>query len=207
MLLEARSLTKRYGATAVLRDVSFSVREGEILGLIGPNGAGKTTLFECLAGLIVPDAGEVRISPAHGLFYVPDGIRPWQEQRTGEVLRFFGSLHGAAAVDDLADQLQLRTLWRARVGTLSKGESKRLLVALGLLASQRLLLLDEPFDGLDFRQTRDVMSVLRAHRDGGRTLFLSIHQLGDAARICDRFVLLSAGRVAGEGTLDELRAR
>jgi ABC-2 type transport system ATP-binding protein len=209
MLLEARSLSKRYGATAVLRDVSFSVREGEILGLIGPNGAGKTTLFECLAGLIIPDAGEVRSSPGRGLFYVPDGIRPWQDERTGEVLRFFGSLHGAAAaVDRLANQLQLRTLWRARVGTLSKGESKRFLVALGLLTPQALLLLDEPFDGLDFRQTRDVMTVLREEAArSGRTLFLSIHQLQDAARVCDRLVLLSRGAVVGEGSLDELRAR
>jgi ABC-2 type transport system ATP-binding protein len=92
------------------------------------------------------------------------------------------------------------------MGELSKGEHRRVLLALGLSTSQPLLMLDEPFDGMDARQTRDVMSVLRSEIVRGRTLFLSIHQLGDAARICDRFVLLSAGQTVAEGTLDELRA-
>ena len=82
-----------------------------------------------------------------------------------------------------------------------------MLLAIGLLTPAPVLMLDEPFDGLDLRQTRDVMQVLRASAAEGRTLFLSIHQLGDAARICDRLVLLSGGRVVGEGTLDELRAK
>jgi ABC-2 type transport system ATP-binding protein len=80
------------------------------------------------------------------------------------------------------------------------------MLAIGLLAPQPLLLADEPFEGLDLRQTREVGSALRDHAAAGRTLFLSIHQITDAARICDRFVLLSGGRVRGEGTLDELSA-
>jgi ABC-type multidrug transport system ATPase subunit len=101
------------------------------------------------------------------------------------------------------------------VRSLSKGERKRFLIALGLLAPEPLLLLDEPFDGLDLRQTREATALLRAEAAGAagvegrdrRTLFLSIHQLADAARACDRFVLLADGRVAGEGTLAELRGR
>ena len=81
------------------------------------------------------------------------------------------------------------------------------MLAIGLLTPQPLLLLDEPFDGLDLRQTRDVMSVLKESAARGRTLFLSIHQLGDAARICDRLVLLSSGEIVGEGTLAELRSK
>jgi ABC-2 type transport system ATP-binding protein len=95
----------------------------------------------------------------------------------------------------------------ARLGDLSKGEHRRAMLAAGLLTPQMLLMLDEPFDGLDLRQTRDVMGVLRAHAANGRTLFLSIHQLGDASRVCDRLVLLSGGRIVGEGTLDDLRAK
>ena len=93
-----------------------------------------------------------------------------------------------------------------RIGTLSKGQRKRVLLAMGLLTSQPILLADEPFDGLDLRQTREAAAVLRAHAARGRTLFLSIHQIADAARVCDRFVLLSGGRVCGEGTLEELTA-
>jgi ABC-2 type transport system ATP-binding protein len=210
MLLAANGVSKAYGRNAVLRDVRFTVREKEVLGLIGPNGAGKTTLFECLAGLLPVDGGSVEFQrPARrkdALFYMPDGIRPWPDQTVAWVLSFFEKLYGLRDSAGLAESLNLSALLRSRIGSLSKGESKRLLLALGLLTPQPLLLLDEPFDGLDFRQTRDVMTLLRSIPGRGRTLFLSIHQLTDAARVCDRLVLLSRGRVAGEGTLDELRA-
>src|SRR5262249_40769934 len=107
----------------------------------------------------------------------------------------------------VAESLALQSLFNARLHELSKGEHRRVMLAVGLLTPQPLLMLDEPFDGLDLRQTRDAMRVLREHADNGRTLFLSIHQLTDAARICDRLVLLSGGQIAGEGTLEELRAR
>ncbi len=90
---------------------------------------------------------------------------------------------------------------------MSKGQRKRALLAIGLLMPQPILLADEPFDGLDLRQTRELAATLRAHAQSGRTLFLSIHQIADAARVCDRFVLLSNGRVCGEGTIAELSAR
>jgi ABC-type multidrug transport system ATPase subunit len=206
MLLRAHGITKRYGSRTVLRDVRFTARAKEILGLIGPNGAGKTTLFECLAGMLPVDGGGVEASP---LFYMPDGIRPWPDQRVAWGLRFFERLHRRPSGEGerLAEALQLTPLLRSRIGSLSKGETKRFLLAMALLTPQPLLLLDEPFDGLDFRQTRDVMALLRTIPATGRTLFLSIHQLADAARICDRLVLLSRGEVAGEGTLDELRAK
>jgi ABC-2 type transport system ATP-binding protein len=215
MLLSVNGISKHFGRNMVLQNAGFSVREGEILGLIGPNGAGKTTLFECLAGLIAADGGAVRFRDAElaprerkqALHYLPDTIRPWADQRVRWVLSFFAALHGRTQLDanGVAASLKLEELADSRVGSLSKGEAKRLLLALGLLAPHPLLLLDEPFDGLDFRQTRDVMALLRASGAQGRTLFLSIHQLNDAARVCDRLVLLSRGRVVGEGTLDELR--
>ena len=94
-----------------------------------------------------------------------------------------------------------------RIGVLSKGQRKRFLLALGLLAPQPLVIIDEPFEGLDLPQTREIAALLRAQVASGRTLFLSIHQISDAARVCDRFILLSGGRVRGEGTLAELAAR
>ena len=217
-ILSVRELSKRYGSRTVLDAVSFTVRPGEVLGLIGPNGAGKTTLFDCLAGLLPAQAGEVRdregrpVPPARrgaAMFYVPDGIAPWPDQPVCRVLAFFRDLWGFGP-DRLAavlDRLKLRPHLAAAVGTLSKGERKRFLIALGLLAPQPLLLLDEPFDGLDHRQGREATALLREEAARGRTLFLSIHQLTDAGRTCDRFVLLAGGRVAGEGTLDDLRQR
>lgn len=209
MLLRASGIGKRFGLNEALCGVDFEVRESEVLGLIGPNGSGKTTLFDVLAGLLPADSGKVEFRGAalpverrkQALFYIPDSIRPWPEQRVSEVLGFFENLYGKRAE---TDALQLSRLLSTRVGELSKGESKRLLLALGLITPQPILLLDEPFDGLDFRQTRDVMALLRTVPQQGRTLFLSIHQLVDAARVCDRLVLLSDGRIAGEGTLAEL---
>jgi ABC-2 type transport system ATP-binding protein len=101
----------------------------------------------------------------------------------------------------------LAPVLRHRVYALSKGYGRRLLLALGLLAPHELILMDEPFDGFDLRQTREVARVLRREADEGRALLLAIHQLSDAEHICDRFILLSAGRIRGCGTLDELRAR
>jgi ABC-2 type transport system ATP-binding protein len=209
-----RGISKYFAPRWVLREVSFDVRPGEVLGLIGPNGAGKTTLFECLAGLSPDNRGVVsfrqQLLPAarrkEALFYLPDGIAPWASQTAEWALGFFERLYQRreTSATELAKELKLDHLLRARIGSLSKGERKRLLLALGLLTPQPLLMLDEPFDGLDLRQARDVMALLRRQAQRGRTLMLSIHQLTDAARVCDRLVLLSEGKVVGEGTIDEL---
>jgi ABC-2 type transport system ATP-binding protein len=208
-------LSKRYGSFWALRDASFAIRPGEILGLIGPNGSGKTTLFRCVAGLTPATQGTIAIGGApittakrkQHLFFVPDGIQPWAEQSVSWVLGFIRRLHGATPrfSAHVRTALGLDGLKDARLGELSKGEHRRVMLAVGLLTPHPLLMLDEPFDGLDFRQSREVMRVLRLHVATGRTLFLSIHQLRDAGLICDRLVLLSEGRVVGEGTMDELR--
>lgn len=215
-VLRVEHITKKFGRFQALSDVSFSVRRGEILGLIGPNGAGKTTLFECLAGVLPTDAGAVYENArsiaardrSSSLFYMPDGISPWPAQSVRWTLDFTLGFFGNSTElrDGVIRDLDLGPLLSSNVGTLSKGQRKRVLLAIGLLTPQRILLADEPFDGLDLRQARDVANILRSHATAGRTLFLSIHQITDAARVCDRFVLLSGGRVCGEGTLAELCA-
>jgi len=216
MLFEVHGLSKRFGKIAALADVGFHVRPGEVLGLIGPNGAGKSTLFECLAGVLPCDSGAMRAGgrPVGGaerpslMFYVPDGIAPWPEQPVRWALDFtIGFLRGQTSLrDEVIEQLDLRPLLHQAIGTLSKGQRKRVLLAIGLLTPQPALLIDEPFEGLDLRQARDIAAAFRAHTARGRTLFLSIHQISDAARFCDRFILLSGGRVCGEGTVAELAA-
>jgi len=214
--LHVRQLHKRYGGFAALTDVSFTVREGEVLGLIGPNGAGKTTLFECIAGVLPADSGTVMVKGQQvpgtdrgfHLFFMPDGIAPWAAQTVGWALDFtVGFFEGdSARLPGVIERLRIAPLMRRAVGTLSKGERKRVLLAIAMLTPQPLMMADEPFDGLDLRQSREVGDTLREHAAAGRTVFLSIHQIADAARVCDRFVLLSAGHVCGEGTLDELTA-
>jgi ABC-2 type transport system ATP-binding protein len=216
-LMQVAGLSKRYGEQRALADISFAVNAGEVLGLIGPNGAGKTTLMEAIAGLLPLDGGEVlwRETPLplprrrELMFYLPDGVRPWEEQYVARVIGFFADVYGRTEgfVAATIRTLGLGPVLRKRVDALSKGYGRRLMLALALITPQPLLLMDEPFDGFDLRQTREIMGVLREVAADGRTLVLAIHQLADAERICDRFVLLADGRLRGAGTLDELRAQ
>jgi len=215
LVLQVSHLAKRYGHVTALDDVSFSIRPGEVLGLIGPNGSGKTTLFECLAGVLPADGGVVLRDGqplsvrdrSSAFFYMPDGIAPWPQQTVRWALAFAAGFFGNVTKRTEPSDLHLTPLLDARIGELSKGQRKRVLLAVGLLTPQPVLLADEPFDGLDLKQTREVGAALRSFAQTGRTLFLSIHQISDAARFCDRFVLLSSGRVCGEGTLDEIARR
>jgi len=217
VLMRVAGLSKRYGDQQALAAVSFDVPSKEIVGLIGPNGAGKTTLLEAIAGLIPVDSGGVgwRDIPLpfdrrrDSIFFLPDGLRPWQEQHALQVLEFFAAVYRRPnpILANTIQLLGLSPILRKRVDALSKGFCRRLMLALALLTPHPLLLMDEPFDGFDLRQTREMMNVLREVAAGGRTLVLAIHQLIDAERVCDRFVLLAGGRVRGTGTLDELRKR
>jgi ABC-2 type transport system ATP-binding protein len=214
-ILQAADLAKRYGEEHVLKGITFSVTSGEVLGIVGPNGAGKTTLLEALAGLIEVDSGNVlwrgETLPAprrkEVMFYLPDGIRPYQDRFALEVVSFFAGVyrHSAAEVSATIASVELAPVLRKRVCALSKGYNRRLLLALGLLTPQNVLLMDEPFDGFDLRQGRNVIQLLRNEAAWGRTLILAIHQLADAERVCDRFLLLAGGRMRGIGTLGELR--
>jgi len=216
-LLEISGLTKRYGEQIALTEVGFAVNAGEVLGLIGPNGAGKTTLLETIAGVLPADVSEivwhgVRLPQARRrevMFYLPDGVRPYPEQPVLRVLEFFAGVYrrSDAHLADVIAVLGLAPSLQKRVHALSKGYARRLMLALGWLAPHPLLLMDEPFDGFDLRQTQEIARQLRRSASEGRTLILAIHQLADAERVCDRFVLLADGRVRDAGTLAELRQR
>ncbi|MEA3344494.1 MAG: ABC transporter ATP-binding protein [Patescibacteria group bacterium] len=213
-LFRGENISKHFGMYQVLSGISFSVYSGEILGIIGPNGAGKTTLMECMTGLLPFDKGSIywenqQASPLQVkqfIFYLPDGILPYAEQRVEVVLRFFQRIYGAkkAQSDQLIERLELSTMLKKQVHSLSKGYRRRLLLAIGLLSPQPLLMLDEPFDGFDLRQTLGVMELLRETLVG-RTLLLAIHQLTEAEKICDRFLLLNRGKVSAIGSLQQLQ--
>src|SRR5215211_2192861 len=216
-LLQVFGVTKAYNDQPALADISFSVTAGEILGLIGPNGAGKTTLLEAIAGILPVDDGRVlwrtTLLPVSRrrelIFYLPDGLRPWDDQYVQRLLEFFAAVYGRSEVDveETIRTIGLAPVLDKRVSALSKGFTRRLMLGPALLTPHPVLLMDEPFDGFDLRQTREVMGLLRQVAANGRTLVLAIHQLADAERICDRFVLLADGRVRGIGTLADLRTQ
>ena len=216
-LLCVEGLTKRYGRESAVADVTFSLSAGEVVGIVGPNGAGKTTLLETLAGLLAAESGTVfwrgEELPAarrkEAAFYLPDGVRAYEDRFAIEVTAFFANVYGrtqAEAASTIAS-VGLTPVLGKRVHALSKGYNRRLLLAVGLLTPHDILMMDEPFDGFDLRQTRAIIDVIRKEAARERALILAIHQLGDAERVCDRFILLAGGQVRGIGSLGELREK
>jgi len=214
-ILRVLNLAKDYGEEHAIAGVTLSANAGEVLGIVGPNCAGKTSLLELLAGLIAADSGDVfcfgeKLQPSHrkaAMFYLPDGVRPYQDRFVIDVLNFFARIYNRSASDlsKAIASVELQPVLRKRVSALSKGYNRRLLLAIGLLTPQQVLLMDEPFDGFDLRQTRNIIQVVRNAAGSGRTFILAIHQLADAERVCDRFILLAGGHVRGIGSLRELR--
>ena len=218
----AKSFGRKRDVHAV-RGVSFVARDGEITGLLGPNGAGKTTLLRMLATLIVPDAGSAHIG---GLDVVRDryvvrerigvlsdarGLYPRLTAR--ENIRYYGELHGlsgpalSARVDVLLDTLGLAPLADRRAQGFSQGERMKVAIARALVHDPATILLDEPTNGLDIMSVRALREQLRALRGAGKCLLFSSHVMQEVAALCDRIVILGAGRVVADGTAPELLAQ
>jgi ABC-2 type transport system ATP-binding protein len=217
MHLRIDALTRHFGPVEALRGVSFEVGPGEIVGLIGPNGAGKSTLLSCIGGLDAPDSGHIYIEGTVAsaatrratLFTLADRSVPWAGQTAAWTLDLARELFGASEDwrTTLAPALQLDAFVRAPLGELSKGQRQRVLLTLALLVPRAVTLIDEPFDGLDPRQSRAFAALVRERTGPDRSFVLSIHSMSDAARTCDRHVILHDGRVLMQGTLDALRAQ
>jgi ABC-2 type transport system ATP-binding protein len=203
-VLEVDRLWVRRGGVAVLRDVSFQVAPHELVALIGPNGAGKTTLLEAVVGLSRHE-GTVRAPP---LFWLPDASEPAAELTVGDHLevgrRLAGATQEASAV--LAKRLGLESLLGVRCGALSRGEARRVLLHGALCSKRPLCVLDEPLGTFDPLQLKEIGALLREKATHGAVL-LSVHQLADAQKVADRFVLLHEGRALAVGTLVALRAQ
>ncbi len=206
-VIEVQNLHKRYGETVVVNDVSFTVEEGEISGILGPNGAGKTTTVECVEGLRTPDGGGISV-----LGQDPRQDRAELTQRLGVQLqdselpeRLTGRGGPAACT---APSTPSPADWRALMGTLglagksstrfgklSGGQKQRLSIALALLGSPRVAVLDELTTGLDPQARRDTWALIEDVRSRGVTILLVTHFMEEAERLCDRLALIDAGRV------------
>jgi len=220
MLLEVTGLRMQRGGQEVLGSLDFAVDRGEIYGLLGPNGAGKTTCFDILAGFLAADAGEVRLEgcPLGGearraVGIVPQEIALYPKLTCRQNLRFFARLYGVrgdaveARVSGSLRDVGLEASADRPVAQLSGGMQRRLNVAAGLVHDPVLLILDEPTVGLDLASRLQIWNLLRTLRDRGRTLLLTTHYLEEAETLCSRIGILVDGRLAAEGSLEELRGR
>jgi len=206
-LLEARSVSKRYGERLALKDVSLAADRGDIIAIIGPNGAGKTTFLSILAGIQEPDGGEVSAPPG-GIGWVPQQTALYGKLTVAENLRLFARLERRsdvdATVDQMLDQTGLRERADDQVSTLSGGNRQRVNIAIGLLSQPAVLLLDEPSAALDPRQRERLWRFITGLADEGTTVVFSTHDVGEAERNSKRIIVLADGELLFEGAAAEL---
>lgn len=220
-MLAVSGLTKRYGAFTAVRDLSFTVQPGEVLGLVGPNGAGKTTTLRCLTGIIPPTLGTVRfgdvdlaadpVAAKRRLAFFPDEPRLFEHLTVEQHLNFVARLHGVAdwraRAEPLLAELEMADKRGLLPAELSRGMKQKLTIACGLLHAPTVTFFDEPLTGLDPGGIRRMKDVLRRLARDGVAVLLSSHLLSLLEEVCTHVLILKAGEKVADGTLAEVRAR
>jgi ABC-2 type transport system ATP-binding protein len=217
-MLELKGLSRRYGQTVALDGLSLEAPQGEVVGFVGPNGAGKTTAMRIALGVLEPDAGEVlwQGAPAtravqRQFGYMPEERGLYPKMRVDRQLRYLARLHGrdeagaASATARWTERLGLAGRARERVEALSLGNQQRVQLAAALVHDPELLILDEPFSGLDPIGTDTMSAVLHERAEANAAVIFSSHQLDLVERICDRVAIVSSGRIVAAGRVDALR--
>ena len=220
-MIEVSGLTKRYGSFTAVRDLSFIVRPGEVLGLVGPNGAGKTTTLRCLTGIIPASAGGVRIAghdiatdpiaAKRALAFFPDEPRLFDyltvRQHLAFVARIYEVRDYAALADTLLDELELADKAHQLPGALSRGMKQKLAIACGLLHAPTVMFFDEPLTGLDPLGIRRMKDSILKRAQAGATIILSSHLLHLLEEVCSHVLILKRGEKIADGTLLEVAER
>lgn len=222
-MIEARGLSKRFGAVHALEDVSFAAADGRITGLLGPNGAGKSTTLRILSTVLTADRGHARIGGVDvaadplaarrllGVLPHSSGLYPQLTAR--ENVEYYGRLQGLSGkalrdrVSALLARLDLQAIADRRAKGFSQGERTKVALARAMVHDPPHLLLDEPTNGLDVMATRALRKFMKQLREEGRCVLFSSHIMQEVAALCDRIVVIAQGRVVAEGTPDELRAQ
>jgi len=219
-VVEAQGLTRRFGDATAVRDLSFRVEPGEILGLVGPNGAGKTTTLRCLAGILPPTEGSVRIggrdlaaepvAARRALAFMPDDPALFEYLTVEEHLRMVARIYGVAEADGRIDALLAELGLGDRRDRfpeeLSRGMKQKLTIACGLLHDPEALLFDEPLTGLDPGAIRRMKATIVDRARNGAAVILSSHLLHLVEEVCPRILVIQGGREVAAGSVDEIRA-
>ena len=218
-VLELSGVTKRYGDFLAVDHVSFAAPKGRILGLLGPNGAGKTSTLRMILGITTQDAGTVSIfgkppgrSVQRRIGYLPEERGLYRRMSARDTVVYFAKLKGMsgrkarARADQLLDELGLGYAKDRRIEALSKGMAQKVQLITAIAHDPELVILDEPFSGLDPINQNELENAIRGLAAAGTTVLFSTHTMSHAERLCDRFVILVKGRKAFDGDLTEARA-
>jgi ABC-2 type transport system ATP-binding protein len=221
-MLEVSQVSKIYGVRTVVRDVSFAVSKGEILGFLGPNGAGKTTTMRIITGYVPPTSGSAKVAGfdvleqplevKRRIGYLPEHPPLYREMLVRSYLEFVARIRAvprrqiAARVDRAIERCGLGSVSGRLIGLLSKGFQQRVGLAQAILHEPDLLILDEPTVGLDPSQIREIRQLIKSFA-GEHTVILSTHILAEVTMTCDRVLIINEGRIAAEDTLEGLAAR
>ncbi|MFX1261999.1 MAG: ABC transporter ATP-binding protein [Promethearchaeota archaeon] len=216
-----RNIVKSFGELIAVNDVSFEVKEGEIFGILGPNGAGKTTAIKVLMGLLDADSGssevfgisssEDPIGVKRIVGYVPEEQQLYESLTPREMFEFIASVReipeekASKRVKEFVHALDFEKYYDAMVVTLSQGNKQKAMLIAALLHKPRLLILDEPFSGLDVRTASIMKDVIKIHTENGGSVLLSTHIMEVAEAMCDRVGILDEGELVAVGTIEELR--
>ena len=219
-MIEARGLSKFYGPFAAVRDVTFAVPEGQVCAFLGPNGAGKSTTMRMLTGFLAPSAGaarvgghdvaEERIAAARTLGYLPENGPLYQEMSPAAFLNYVGKARGMDSArlrersEHVKEACSLGRVWGKPIAKLSRGYRQRVGMAQALLHDPAVLILDEPTGGLDPNQVAGVRDLIARLREQKKTLLISTHILREVRAVCDRVLLIAAGRLVFDGPADKL---
>jgi ABC-2 type transport system ATP-binding protein len=217
-MLEVRNVRKVYDDRAVVNDVSFDVPAGEIFALLGPNGAGKTTLIRMITDILKPDGGTITLDgkPLSGpnrprVSYLPEERGLYRKVPVLDALAYFGELKGLAPRQARADsvalleEFELAAWAKKQVSALSKGMQQKLQLCTALIGDPELLILDEPFSGLDPMNIQILEDVLRRRRAAGTTVLLSTHQMNKVEQQCDRALMINRGHMVLYGKVGDIR--
>ena len=220
IVIEGRNLVKQYEGVRALDDVSFEVREGEIFALVGPNGAGKTTLLRILTDILRPDSGSLRILGRDNLRevlgqigYLPEERGLYKSLTPLETVSYFAQLKGIPsrearpAAEKALEIVGMLGHGKRKLEELSKGMAQRVQFAATLVHEPSLLIMDEPFSGLDPVSSLALQDVIFKQRDDGKTVLLSTHNMEHAEKLCDRLLMLHRGQVRLYGGISEIRQR
>ena len=218
-MIQVKGLTRRYGSTRALVDLSFKVAKGEVVGFLGPNGAGKSTTMKILTCSLAPTAGTASVAGfdilddslavRRHIGFMPEYVALYTDQPVLGLLRFVAEIKGvargevAAHVDSIIEQTGLGEVRHKLVGNLSHGFHKRVGLAQALISNPEVLILDEPTSGLDPQQIVGIRQLIKSF-SGRRTVLLSSHILSEVSAICERVLILDKGRLVGEESADGL---